>query len=268
MKNKKASAVLWFFLVIVILVIVIAGSYFMFFHMSESKAKEIIREDFQKKPSSVCNRFYIGEDRCSEFLTCYMEGTFNKIHKKLLIQFAKDIKKGKSSAIDSYSLVNGKEIGENCISEILDIPKDVNVNIVGTDPYVENPSDAGEYLITEDVSNLQYEKSARVKKDNHLRYVGFYNLKDSSETATAVVLVFSNSVIRKNYFEGREKNTWTNTYNMKTEETVNGIDIYKSQHSGYENKWRAGWVKDNLIILTREPAASANLFDAYLSRYS
>jgi len=268
MKNKRGSAVLWIFLIIFILAILIIGTYLMFFQMSESRAKEIIRKDFEKNPSIVCDRFFIGGDRCSQFLGCYTEGTFDKISKNLLIQLAKDINKGKSSAIDSYYLVNGKEIGEGCISEILNIPENVNVNIIGAEPYTNNPSDAGEYLITKDIGNFQYEKSVRVRADNYLSYVGFYNLKDSTKTATALILVFNSAETRQLYFEGREKSTWTNTYRMKVDETINGIDIYKSSPDVIDNKWRSGWVKDNYIVLMREPATSSNLFDAYLDRYS
>ncbi len=50
--------------------------------------------------------------------------------KNLLIQFAKDIRVGKSSAIDSYSIINGKQIGEDCLTQILNMPDNANINLI------------------------------------------------------------------------------------------------------------------------------------------
>ncbi|MDP2947097.1 MAG: hypothetical protein Q8N88_03195 [Nanoarchaeota archaeon] len=61
---------------------------------------------------------------------CYVENAVNAMPENLLAQFAKDVKSGKSRAMDSYSVINGKELGEDCVEEILNMPKNVNVNLI------------------------------------------------------------------------------------------------------------------------------------------
>jgi len=104
--------------------------YFLFVYISESSAKEILKENYSRNQSTICNRFYVGSSKCPAFTECYVERAVSAIPKNILIQFAKDIKANKSSAIDSYSLINGKQIGENCVSQILNIPNNVDVNII------------------------------------------------------------------------------------------------------------------------------------------
>ena len=129
MKNtKKGAALVWVLMLIVLAII--AGIYFFFFvHVSEAKAVEIVKADYQQKQSIVCNKFMVSSDKCATFIACYAEKATNALPKNLLVQFAKDIKFGKSSAMDSYSLINGKQIGQSCIAQILNIPDNVNINL-------------------------------------------------------------------------------------------------------------------------------------------
>lgn len=132
MKNlqKGFSTVL---LTIVILIILI-GCYFWFFvYVSEAKALKILKADYQQNQSAVCDRFMVSIDKCAEFVVCYAEKASNAMSKKLLVQFAKDIKSGKSSAMDSYSLIKGKQIGQSCIAQILNIPGNVNINLINVE---------------------------------------------------------------------------------------------------------------------------------------
>ena len=117
-------------IIAIVLIIVLGGYYFSFVYMSESKAKNILTADYNKNPSTICNRFYVDDSRCPAFTECYVEKAVNAMPKNLLIQFAKDIRVGKSSAIDSYSIINGKQIGEDCLAQILNIPDNVNIDLI------------------------------------------------------------------------------------------------------------------------------------------
>jgi hypothetical protein len=129
--------------ILVILIVVIFGAYFLFFHVSESKAREIVREDYNKDTSDICNKFLVGDTYCGEFSVCYINRAIIALPDNLLVPFAKDVKAGKSSAFDSYSLINGKQIGENCVSEILEIPENVDVNIIANEPIDQGSDEDG-----------------------------------------------------------------------------------------------------------------------------
>ena len=90
----------------------------------KNKFKEIIRQDFYKDQQKVCNLFYVFDNQtCSVFANCYIERAVSAMPSKLLTSVAKDIKYGNSSAIHTYEIINGKKIGEDCLSEILSLPK-------------------------------------------------------------------------------------------------------------------------------------------------
>ncbi len=117
---------------IIILIIILIGIgigigiYSLFFHMTETRAKEVIKEDYNKNSISLCDRFYVSKDECSDFSRCYIEKAGSAMPKNLLIQFAKDIRAGKSLALDSYSLINGKQIGEDCFLQIFPFPQEIS----------------------------------------------------------------------------------------------------------------------------------------------
>ena len=117
--EDKKSSKKWVWIVVIVVVVlalISIGAYFLLFSMSESKAREIIRIDYYNNPSDVCSKFFVSGDKCPSFMDCYVDKAIAQMPENLLIQFAKDIKKGKSSAIDSHSLINGKKIGEGCLS--------------------------------------------------------------------------------------------------------------------------------------------------------
>ena len=126
--KKRGSALIWILIILILIVGIIV--YFSFFHISENKAKEILKSDYTKSPDLVCKKFIVNDANCANFVNCYSDKAINSMPKNLLVQFARDIKAGKSRAIDSYSLVNSKQIGENFISQILGIPDNVNINMI------------------------------------------------------------------------------------------------------------------------------------------
>ncbi|MBU3912893.1 MAG: hypothetical protein KKB21_05240 [Nanoarchaeota archaeon] len=120
-------------IIAIIFLLIIGVYYFSFVYMSESQARKIIVESYNQNPTSICNRFYVDDSRCLAFTECYIEKAVPAMPKNLLIQFAKDIKVGKSSAMDSYSLVNGKQIGQDCLAKILNVPDNVNINLINVE---------------------------------------------------------------------------------------------------------------------------------------
>ena len=133
MKNtQKGSALVWV-LILVVLAIIVGVYFFFFVNMSETKAEKILKADYQQNQSVVCDKFMISSDKCDIFIACYAEKATNAMPKNLLVQFAKDIKSGKSSAMDSYSLIKGKQIGQDCLAQILNVPDNVNINLINVE---------------------------------------------------------------------------------------------------------------------------------------
>lgn len=120
----------WIFITVVSMLIVIGIYYFSFVSMSDSQARKILSESYNQNSSSICNKFFVDDSRCPAFTECYIDKAVDAMPKNLLIRFAKDIKSGKSSAMDSYSLINGKQIGQNCLANILNVPDNVNINLI------------------------------------------------------------------------------------------------------------------------------------------
>ncbi len=132
MINKKGMSA-WIWILIGFFVALAIVLYFLFFSMSESKAKNIVEESYYKDQSKICSRFFVNNERCREFSKCYIEEAIVKMDTPLLKKFAQDINAGRASAFDSYSLINGKNIGENCLVEILGMPENTNLNLINVE---------------------------------------------------------------------------------------------------------------------------------------
>jgi len=125
--EDKKSSKKWVWIVVIVVVVLVALisdvsvqekiPNFLLFGMSESKAREIIRLDYYNNPSYVCNKFFVSGDKCPSFMDCYVDKAIAQMPanpSRFLYKFAKNIKKGKSSAVDFHSLIRGKKIGEGC----------------------------------------------------------------------------------------------------------------------------------------------------------
>ena len=269
--KKSNNWIKIFIIVIIILVVGILGIYLLFFNLTDSKAKKIIREDFYKNPSLICDKFPVA-DRCNEFYPCYASNAIYAIPNDLLVPIARDIKKGKSTSFDTYSLINGKEIGEACISKMLNIPENVNIDIKTIDSGTGGQlnADESQYLILEDIGELIYDKPGKIDTvgRDSITYISFYKLNGNSDienSATAFVEVFDTEQSLTTYFDN-----WIASQEINSEEITKGITVYDTTSSDdirYKRK-KFVWVKDNYIIRIYEPNTSTALYDAYLDKYS
>lgn len=133
LKNTQKGSVLVWVLILVVIALIVGIYFFFFVYVSETKAEKILRADYQRNQSVVCDRFMVSSDKCAIFTSCYAEKATNAMPRNLLVQFAKDIKSGKSSAMDSYSLIKGKQIGQDCLAQILDVQDNVNINLINVE---------------------------------------------------------------------------------------------------------------------------------------
>lgn len=264
MKNKKTSAVLW--ISIIVIIVIGVGIYFLFFHMSETRAKEVIKEDYNKNSIALCDRFYVSEDKCFDFSRCYIEKAVNAMPKNLLVQFAKDIRVGKSSALDSYSLINGKQIGEDCVSEILDIPDDVNERYK---KIKSNSKDAENYLIIEDFHNLILENYDKWDLEySEESYSASYS-NQKGHQIKVWVHKFSSSNDAENHFEKeKESHLKLNRDGTSDDYLVDEMEVgnkkiilIKSKSIFDKSKWSyflATWKSDQYVILLQDNFETGN----------
>lgn len=264
MKNlqKGFSTVL---LIIVILIILI-GCYFWFFvYVSEAKALRVLKADYQQNQSAVCDRFMVSTDKCAEFVMCYSEKAANAMPKRLLVQFAKDVRDGKSGAIDSYDLVDGRNLGGQCISEILNIPSKIQEKINSSTPIPADPV-ATNYLILKDIGSFKYEKYTKTpvthKGISRTEYTATYR-KDGKSYGVDVQ-VYANEADQKSYFNGHLLKIYAGL-GVTKEQTMNGTIVYQSE-STQTKKNISAWAKENYSFFLTEPADSKVIFNAYFSR--
>jgi hypothetical protein len=249
--------------------------------MSEAKAKEILRESYNNNPNAICNRFYVDESRCTNFVSCYVEKAVNAMPNNLLVQFAKDIQSGKSSAIDSYSLINGKQIGESCVSEILNIPKDVKVTLP-EEKSGKVPEEIKPYLILEDIGICHFDHSSNFTIQDYKLIMATYQrggFNDANQACLFSVKVYetnekaeAESDKIKNEQLARVSNP-TNKLLSSKEKTLSGIYILEIKDTIYSpvqiNNY---WLKDNYVLSTKDLLISDStetpVFDAYFEKYS
>ena len=267
MKNiqKGFSTIL---LIIVIFIILLVCYFFFFVYVSEAKALKILKADYQQKQSAVCDRFMVSTDKCAEFVVCYAEKASNAMPRELLVQFAKDVRGGKSSAIDSYNLVAGGNLGGQCISEILNIPSKTKIMQRELNPSIQTGADSvdAEYLILKDIGSFKYVKYIKTpgthKGISRTEYSASY-IKDGVSYG-ADVNVFANEADQKSYFNGYLLNFYAGL-GITTERTIAGITVHQTDPKQKGEKLTT-WAKGNYSVLLSEPADSNVLFDAYFNR--
>ena len=280
MINKKASTRVWFLTAIVVVVVGIIV-YFSLFYISEAKAIDIIKSDYNKNPDLVCQRFLVSDAKCSSFVSCYSNNAINAMSKNLLVQFAKDIKSGKSRAIDSYSIVNGKQIGEDCISEILNIPDNVNINIL-ENKYSKIPEQIKQYLILEDLGICKFDHSSNFTTQDYQLIIVTYQregLNNANQACSFSLRIYESNTKAQEAFNkikneelSRVSNP-TNKLLFSKEKTLNGIYVLEIKNTIYSpTQMYNYWVKDNYVLSTRDLIITDNaetpVFDAYFEKYS
>lgn len=103
-------------LILGVILLIGVGVYFGFFFMSDAKARDIIRQDFYKDQKEVCDGFFVlNENSCFTFASCYIGKAINAIPNKMLVPIAREIKNGNSSAIQTFKIIDGKQIGRSCL---------------------------------------------------------------------------------------------------------------------------------------------------------
>jgi hypothetical protein len=280
MMNKKASAIVWILLIILLVVIIGIIAYFLLFNISETKAREIIKSYYNKNPELVCRKFIVNDDNCASFVSCYSNNAINAMPKNLLVQFAKDIKSGKSSAIDSYSLINGKQIGEDCISEILNIPSNINVNLP-EEKYSQIPEQIKQYLILEDLGICKFDHSSNFTIQDYQLIMATYQregLNDANQACSFDIKIYTTNEKAKLEFDkikseqlSRVSNP-TNKLLFSKEKTLKDIYVLEIKNTIYSpTQMYNYWVKDNYVLSTRDligDSTETPVFDAYFDKYS
>tara|TARA_Y100000034_G_scaffold14960_1_gene15733 strand:- start:162 stop:803 length:642 start_codon:yes stop_codon:yes gene_type:complete len=212
----------------------------------------------------------VNDDNCGAFVSCYSTKAINAMPKNLLIQFAKDIKAGKSRAIDSYSITNGKELGEDCIEEILNVPENVDININSAGSGETISPEEMEYIIDEDIGAFVYDKPGKIDTvgRNSISYMAFYYLNGVSESensALATIEVFPDTASRESYFD-----TWISSQSINSEKTIDGLKVYditSSIDDRFDRK-RSVWITDNFVVRISEPKTRQDILNAYIGKYS
>jgi len=276
MKSKKASVAVWIFMIVVLIILGI-GIYFIFFNMSESKARGIIQKDYYDNPSDVCNRFYVSGDKCPNFMSCYIPKAIDKMPKNLLIQFAKDIQKGKSSAIDSYSLISGKEIGEGCISETLNLPEGSKVTI-NEPEYTQIPEEIKPFLILDNIGIYEFDHSSNFTIKDYDLIMATYNrigLSGAKNEGSFVIKSYSNKQGAVDEFNKVSSEQLvrvskpTNILLFSNERTLNNIRVLEIKDFIYSPpRIHNYWIKDNYFIETRDLLISDPIYDTQESDLS